>query len=183
MGRDQGQCVQPGRGIMNDIAIEELYRDHVLAVRRVLFRMVKCEETAAEIAQEAFVKLLRYEPKGPIQNPRAFLFRIALNAARDRLGRERTRARFTDDGTDIETLETMEADAETTVMARERLRILGDEIDRLPPRCREVFLLSRIEGLTNPEISNRLGISRNMVEKHIIKALVRCRRALKQDWS
>jgi len=63
-------------------------------------------------------------------------------------------------------------------MARYRLRILAAAVDDLPPRCREVFLMSRLDGLGNGEIAGRLGISRNMVEKHIIKAMMHCRRRL-----
>jgi DNA-directed RNA polymerase specialized sigma24 family protein len=40
-----------------------------------------------------------------------------------------------------------------------------------------VFILSRLHGMANGEIAARLGISRNMVEKHIIKALIHCRNA------
>ena len=63
-------------------------------------------------------------------------------------------------------------------LARERLAILIDAVNDLPPRCREVFLLSRFDALTNGQIADRLGITRNMVEKHIIKAMVHCRRRL-----
>ena len=64
---------------------------------------------------------------------------------------------------------------ERQVMARQELRRLAADIDALPPRCREVFLLVRIDGHSNGEVATRLGISRNMVEKHLIKALLHCR--------
>jgi RNA polymerase sigma factor (sigma-70 family) len=64
---------------------------------------------------------------------------------------------------------------ERQLIARQELRRLALAIDELPPRCREVFLLSRFESMANGEIAIRLGISRNMVEKHLIKALLHCR--------
>jgi RNA polymerase sigma-70 factor (ECF subfamily) len=66
------------------------------------------------------------------------------------------------------------------VIARQELRRLAAAIDTLPPRCREVFLLVRFENLSNGEAAIRLGISRNMVEKHLIKALLQIRRHLSE---
>lgn len=47
---------------------------------------------------------------------------------------------------------------------------IGREIQKLPPKCREVFLLSREEGLTNIEISEHLNVSTKTVEAHVTKA-------------
>ena len=52
----------------------------------------------------------------------------------------------------------------------ERLEFLKKEVQKLPPKCRKVFLLSKQEGLTNKEISEYLKISINTVENHICKA-------------
>ncbi len=68
-------------------------------------------------------------------------------------------------------------DQEQIVAARQYLGVMTREIETLPKRCQEVFVLSRIHGLSNGDIAAKLGISRNMVEKHIIKALLHCRAA------
>ncbi|GAA3617634.1 RNA polymerase sigma-70 factor [Flavivirga amylovorans] len=52
------------------------------------------------------------------------------------------------------------------------------EIQALPPKCREVFMLSRREGLTNIEISDHLNISTKTVEAHITKAFSVLRKKL-----
>src|SRR3546814_14283487 len=51
--------------------------------------------------------------------------------------------------------------------------ILRDAILALPTRCRQVYLLSRMEGLSYKQIANRCGISVKTVEKHITQALTR----------
>lgn len=59
-----------------------------------------------------------------------------------------------------------------TVALRQRLQHLQKIIERLPPRCREVFWLLRVEGYTQPEIAERMGISLKTVEGHVARALV-----------
>lgn len=62
---------------------------------------------------------------------------------------------------------------EDTVLSRDELRRLQEIIDTLPPRCRQVFLLSRLEGLTYVEIAKRLDISPKTVFSHMVTALDR----------
>ena len=65
-----------------------------------------------------------------------------------------------------------------TLYSRDIRSILDNAISKLPPRCREVFLLSYVENLSDKEISVRLGLSVSTVENHIHSALVRLRSAL-----
>ena len=69
-----------------------------------------------------------------------------------------------------------QARIEQQVVARQQLRLVAAAIDELPPRCREAFMLSTFDGLPNGEIAIRLGVSRNMIEKHLMKALLHTRR-------
>ena len=58
-------------------------------------------------------------------------------------------------------------------------QLLNDAIDSLPRRCREVFILSHIEGISNKRIAEILGISLSTVENHIYNALKSLRNKLK----
>ncbi len=55
---------------------------------------------------------------------------------------------------------------------RQRLRALQRIMDCLPPRCREVFWLYHVEGYTHREIAAKLGVTLNMVERHVMRAYV-----------
>lgn len=161
-----------------ELQLEDLYLRYHADLRRFLLRRLRCEETAADVAQEAYLRLLRFAPRRAIEDTRAYLFQVAANAAHDRLARERTRDGLLDDEASPEAMPSGEADVEAAAAARQRLSLVAEAIEELPPRCREVFLMSRLDGLRHGEIAARLGISRNMVEKHIIKAMLHCRRRL-----
>lgn len=60
---------------------------------------------------------------------------------------------------------------EQIVMARQELAVLLQDIDTLPPGCRRVFLLGRMQNLTHAQIATQLGISVGTVEKHHMRAL------------
>ena len=69
---------------------------------------------------------------------------------------------------------------DTVIDYQQRLAILRNAVDELPPRCREVFMLHKFKGLSHAEIASCLSISRNMVEKHSIRGLAHCRDRLRQ---
>ncbi|WP_260929490.1 RNA polymerase sigma factor [Novosphingobium sp. 9] len=58
------------------------------------------------------------------------------------------------------------------MLGQDRLRTLLELVETLPPRCREVFALRKIEGLHQADIAERLGITRGAVEKHLRHALL-----------
>lgn len=163
---------------MEIVSIDALHRREGLKLRRFLLRLLENPADAADATQETYLRMVAALARTDIEHPSALLFRVAHNVAlrmRNRQRLERTLFSATDHA-DLAELVDGYALPERQVIARQELQRLAAAIDALPPRCREVFLLSRIDGVSNGEIAVRLGISRNMVEKHIIKALLHCRR-------
>ena len=58
------------------------------------------------------------------------------------------------------------------------MNIVKEEIDKLPPKCKQTFLLSKEEGLTNVEIAEFLNVSIKSVEAHITKAFSILRKSI-----
>lgn len=142
---------------------------------RLAQRMLGCPDAAADVAQDTW---LRAAASGtPPRDSVGLLLHIARNLARDRL---RQRAR---DGLDRD-LEPEAADPlanpEQTAADRQLLRRLDAAIAGLPPRCREAFVLARLEGLPHAAIAARMGISARTVENHVAFALVHLRGALRE---
>lgn len=155
--------------------VQDLHRQEEGRIRRFFMRRLRNAADAADATQETFLRLLSLQQKTVIENPQAYLFQIAKSVA-NKTARERAAnaAIFTSE-IDYTDLAAEAPDQERIVGGRQALLLMAKAIEELPPRCQEVFILSRLHGLANGEIAGMLGISRNMVEKHIIRALLHCR--------
>lgn len=156
------------------LSVQETIRRYHDSLIRFLRQRLRVKEDAADIAQEAYIRMMQYEGSEKIQSPSSMLFRIAINVAND-LGRSE-QARRVSDQLSIDGLElaSHEPSADREIAARQDLDILYGTIEQLPPKCRQVFLLSRVERMTYPQIAVHCGISVKMVEKHISHALAIC---------
>ncbi len=140
-----------------------------------LGRRTACPQRAEDVLHDAFV---RYAVRARnVDQPNAYLHRIAQHVLVDHV---RDASHY------VAMAELPEAPASTAMDTpspeqsadlQERLQALQQVMDALPPRAREVFWLFRIEGFRQAEIAQRLGISVNMVERHVMRALVDLRAA------
>lgn len=161
---------------MKSISFEDLHRNEAGRLKRFFQRRLSNREDVADAAQETFLRMMVAAPKTLIENPQAYLFQIAKSVAISTSIRFRAEAtRYGGNVADLEFADEA-PDQERTVNARQCLLLMAKAIEGLPRRCQEVFILSRIHGMPNGEIASRLGISRNMVEKHIIRALLETRK-------
>lgn len=151
-------------------AYESVYEELMGFVRA----RVGCSATAADIVQETYLRAAASPLGSELKNPRAFLYRVAGNLAVDHIRVERSRARYVVHETVPEDRHPEALSPEKTLEDRQRLLALVRAVEELPPRCREVFILRKFEDLHQAEIAARLGISRNMVEKHLRHALLHC---------
>lgn len=157
-------------------SIDDLFHRNKRDLLRRLARRVGRQE-ASDLLQDTFVRVLQIDSTAIVDED-AYLRTTALNLARDFSRRAKTVAKYVT--TVDEPAEIAEAglDPQQTCEATEKVRQLYAAIDNLPPRCREVFVLRRFHDLSPDDIAEKLGISRNMVEKHLRLALERCRAAI-----
>lgn len=144
---------------------------HEPAVRGWLRRGRQAEFDIDDIIQEAYAKLVTTPDVAGIQNVRAYFFRTVYSVVVSRVRRKsvvsiRSLA-------EIETLQLAveELTPEDSAVARNELQVLAEMIARLPEKTRKIFLLSRVSGLSQKEVSRRTGIAESTVEKHIAKGL------------
>ncbi|MNM85253.1 putative RNA polymerase sigma factor FecI [compost metagenome] len=112
---------------------------------------------------------------------RRFIFRVAGNLAIDTLRREQRMAGNLDDTDAVRQVPCPAPAPEAALLARERLEQLDEALLQLSPNARQALLLNRVEGLTQAQIAQQLGVSESMVAKYIGQALRHCRDWLKHN--
>lgn len=157
--------------------LERYYRE----LLNFLSRKVADRALAADLTQEAYARIYAAQASGTaINNGRALLYQTARNLAVDH-----HRHRSVRDDVEIAPTGDEPADAlgptglepEAALASQQGVLALVTIIDNLPLRCREAFMLSRFEGLTYPQIAQRMEISVKAVEQHIKHALDACERS------
>lgn len=150
------------------------------ALLKFLRTRLPTEEDAQDAAQESMVRLVRYRDAEPEEAWKRLLYRIAVNVAHDHMRHARSHC-AAGHVSYLDTLDTASADEppQDERLAQQRLLTeMADLILALPPRCREIFLLNRVEGMTYVQVARHCGISLKAVEKHMTKALGILRRRL-----
>jgi RNA polymerase sigma factor (sigma-70 family) len=124
-----------------------------------------------DLRQDTYVRVYEAAAKSRPPVPRAFLFTTAAHLLADRLRRRRVIA--IDAVGDVEALNVLveEVSPERKMSAHEELRRLAQAIDMLPPKCREVVWLRRVDELPQKEVALRLGITEKSVEKHVMRGM------------
>jgi RNA polymerase sigma-70 factor (ECF subfamily) len=157
--------------------ILEAYIENQAALKRYLRRFIRSREAADDLAQEAFLRAFAAESGRIIEVPKAFLFKVARNLALNELARQSSMA--LESLGDFERWEVLEdssqAAVDDAVDSRERMRLLARAIAALPPQCAKVFILRKMQGMSQKEIAVRLNISVRTVENHVAVGLSRCR--------
>lgn len=145
-----------------------------------LMRVLRSREAAEDIAQDSFAALLQASRKQDVEFPAAFLHRTAANLAINAIKHNQVITAHADASEEQD--EAGVASAETVAGDQELTSRLRAALSELPPRCRDVFVLRRIHGLSQQEVAERLGISESVVKKHIVRGMEHLRRRLGRDF-
>jgi RNA polymerase sigma factor (sigma-70 family) len=157
--------------------ITRLFRDHNQALIRFLALRLRSQQEAREVAQEAYVRLLQLGRPGAVSFLRALLFKIAANLAVDRIRHEQTVRRCAREGSLTEEW-ALPPTPERAAHSAQELQLVQRLIDELPPKCRQAFLLHRLQGLAFPEVARRMGLGERMVRTYVVRAVLYCRAGL-----
>lgn len=151
---------------------------HEAALVSYLRRTWNRQDEIHDLRQETYLRVYEAAAKQRPDSARPFLFATARHLMVDRMRRQRV-VSF-EVGWDLDDLNVLidEVSPERSAGAAEELRALSQALDKLPPRCRQVVWMRRVEEQSQKEVAARLGMGEAMVEKHIAKAMRRLADAL-----
>jgi RNA polymerase sigma-70 factor (ECF subfamily) len=165
----------------NGKALEELYFRYHARLYNFFYKIIRNTHEAEGLLQEVFITI--WENKERLDENKsfsAFIFRIArnkaLNIIKQKLIQKVYRKYILDEHKDY-------MDLRTDIESREFMDLIQKSIDALPERTKEIFLLSRNDGITYKEIAQRLNITENVVDHEIRKALKKIKVFLRKYYS
>lgn len=163
-------------------AFEEVYRRYAEMVFNLAWRMSGDRDAAADLTQESFLKIFlhvgRFRGRSSLKT---WVYRVALNVCRSRLGRKRLDLRplAEDGGPGVETRDPRR-DPEQRAIARDEGERVARALLEVPEVFRAAVVLCDLEGLTYEEIADVLGVRIGTVRSRIARGRDRLRRALER---
>lgn len=158
--------------------IAAVYQQHQNELVYYTTRITACRESAEDIIQESFIILSREVKQQHIENPRAFLFRVAKNLAFDHLKHKKVTENYAQSQSPFLAASIETPSIEQVMENNQRIDALKQVINELSPLCRNTFILNKMHGMSYGEVAHYVGISESGVEKHIMKGLRHCRHRL-----
>lgn len=139
----------------------------------------RVRENVEDVVQESYLRIWKAKTTHEITSAKAFLFRIARNLALN-LIRSENRSPIGQEG-DIATYGVLDEspNAAEVLSAQETADLLADALLTLPARTRTIFLLHKIDGLTQVEVAEKLGLTRKIVEHQVERGLRLCNEYLR----
>jgi RNA polymerase sigma-70 factor (ECF subfamily) len=168
-GRALGSAPFQGAGLEDDV--DQWFAREILPLEAMLDRYLRRswrdQWEVPDLRQDAYVRVYEAALREKPFNAKHFLFQVARNLMIDR-SRRKNVVSF-DSFADFDGMEADDdrPDAEQSAAARQEVQLLMTAIGELPPRCREVVTLRKIEGLSQREVARKMGITEDTVERQV----------------
>jgi len=154
----------------NKGAYQELFDRYAPRIYHFSVSYLKCRADAEELVQEVFLKIWeKRETLDHTKNFKAFIFKIAVNTIYDFIRKKNMETAFADFARS--NFEKTSDQTWHTVIFDEMTENLSRLISKLPEQQRNIFLLSKEEGLSNDKIAEKLNLSKRTVENHLYRAV------------
>ena len=153
---------------------------HRNAIRNWLLSRYGEQCDVDDILQEAVIRVFKANGKSPLKSPKSFFFAVARNLAVDHM-RKRKKL-VTESLMDEEALSIFDEgeSVEEIASRNHELEILTQAIQSLPERCRRVFTLSKVYGMTYKDIAREMDISFSTVSAQIAIGVSKCTEYMKR---
>lgn len=156
--------------------LEQLFLTMRTSLAKAVASIVPVHEVE-DVVQETYVKLCLVQNREQINHPRSYLFRIARNLAKDHV--KSASFRLSDSIEDqTEIFADIPDEVYRAAVSDEEFLRFCQAVRCLPLQCRRVFVMRKVYGFSQKEISEKLEIAESTVEKHIAQGLKRCSQSM-----
>ncbi len=156
-------------------AVSAAFLENHAFLERFLARFFSDRRDIEDVAQEAYLRAYIAEQQKEIEQPKAYLFRIAKNLALTQLTRKSEKITDYLEECGASVVIESGAAADSEVEAEESLGLYCEALAALPEKCRQVFLLRKVHGLAHKEIAERMSLSVSSVEKYLLRGILDCK--------
>lgn len=157
-------------------SVQRLYREHHGWLRNWLRGRLGCADSAADLAQDTFVRVLSADDAAhrvsAIREPRSYLATIAQRVMVDHFRRQSLERAYLDALAQMP--EPTAISPEASALILETLLEVDAMLHGLGDKARQAFLWSQLEGIGYAEIASRLGVSVSSVKKYVARAMEQC---------
>jgi RNA polymerase sigma-70 factor (ECF subfamily) len=149
-------------------------------LKRFLAGFLPGQQDIEDVAHETYLRAYMAEQRETIEQPKAFLFRVAKNLALTRLSQKsRQITDYIEEAGATVVIETA-AGADEELEAQQCFDLYCEAVATLPEKCRQVFLLRKVHGLSHRDIGERMGLSISSVEKYLRQGILACQVHLRE---
>ena len=164
----------------DEVAFEKIFHHYNARIYPFVLKKTKSAGIAEDIVQELFLKLWHNRQNlSTIDNYESYIFTMAINMVYNYFRKLAGETRMLN-----ELWQTIEESRNTTEEAfeyKESETLIIQAVAQLAPKCKEIYLLSREQGLSHEQIAQELNISRSTVNNQITKALHFIREYIQQN--
>lgn len=160
-------------------AFESLFLHYFPRIKGFITGILQNEEEAEDISQDIFVAMWQNRERlTKIENLNAYLFRVAKNTVYRHIERNLLFKDYQQQS-GLTILDTNRSDSiEEELYAKELEYLISVAVERMPPQRKNIYKMSRNDGLSNDEIAQQLSISKRTVENHLTQALADIRKVI-----
>ena len=159
-----------------------IFMEHKDALARLLARSLVASESVSDALQEIYLRLTQMRDIEPLEaNPKAYLFRMAVNLARDGMRKKYTRRAQFHFPLNAEELKSSEPSPEDSVDRSQQMHLLKDACSSLTRREKRTLFLHCVSKLTNKEIAVDMGVSSKTVARTLTQTISYLQTQLKKQ--
>lgn len=174
---EKGYIEAVSRG--DEQAFESLFLHYFPRIKGFISGILQNEEEAEDISQDIFVSMWQNRERlTNIENLNAYLFRIAKNTVFRHIERSLLFKDYQQQTEHAAFVSGENDSIEEELYAKELEFLISVAVEKMPPQRKQIYQMSRVDGLSNDEIATRLSISKRTVENHLTLALADIRKII-----